>query len=84
MADDELVEIRCRGCHQYLGMGPRYFRIYCDSWCAGDFAAFPYEGRDALMEAIFQTVDITKADLAKQFDISRQRVEQILTSRVIA
>lgn len=77
------VEIRCRGCSRYLGTGPSDFRIYCDDWCAEDYPAVEAEARDALIEAIHQEWSTAKAVLARQFGISRQRVDQILASRTI-
>lgn len=81
MAD--LVEIRCRGCRRLLGVGPTDFRIYCDAWCAADYPAFAQEARDALIEAVYLETSPSQASLAKVFDISRQRVDQILTQRNI-
>lgn len=78
-----MVEIRCRGCGRLLGEGPRDFRIYCDAFCAEDYPAVESEGRDALIEAIFQKKSPAKAALAKYFEISRQRVDQIILARAI-
>jgi len=77
----ELVTIRCRGCHRLLGVGPTDFRIYCDAWCAADFAAVVSEWRDALIEAIHHETGLTKAALSRQFGVARQRVDQILQRR---
>ena len=79
MAD--LVEIRCRGCRQRLGCGPADFRIYCDAWCAADFPAVVSEGRDALIEAIYHETGLSKTAISRQFEIARQRVDQILQRR---
>ena len=85
IAEEDLVDVRCRGCFQHLGVGPnRPFHIFCDLDCAEDYPATINEGRDALMEAIFQTVTITKADLASYFGVTRQRCEQIISRRVIS
>lgn len=81
MAD--LIEIRCRGCRRRLGYGPADFRIYCDAWCAADYPAVPAEGRDALIDAIYHEFKTPKAVLAREFDVSRQRVDQILMQRDI-
>lgn len=78
---EQMVEIRCRGCHRLLGIGPADFRIYCDVQCASDFPATAQEGRDALIEAIFQATGISKTALAKNFEVSRQRVDQIISQR---
>lgn len=76
-----MIEIRCRGCMRLLGIGPRDLRIYCDALCADDIAAVEAEGRDALIHAIFQHKSPPKATLGKMFGMSRQRVDQILSSR---
>ena len=81
MADETLVEVRCRGCGRLLGVAPADFRIYCDEQCADDFAAVAEEARDALIETIYQTKSPAKAALARSFDLSRQRVDQILMQR---
>ena len=78
---EKMVEIRCRGCHRLLGIGPADFRIYCEPSCAEDFPATAQEGRDALIEAIFQEHSISKTGLAEEFGISRQRVDQIISQR---
>lgn len=78
---EAMVEIRCRGCRRLIGIGPADFRIYCSQQCAEDFTITSAEARDALIEAIFQETRISKTALAKEFGVSRQRVDQILTQR---
>lgn len=78
---EEMVEIRCRACHRYLGVGPADYRIYCDDSCAVDYPASLAEDRDSLIEAVFQATSRPKTFLAEDFEISRQRIEQILMGR---
>lgn len=78
---DLMVDIRCRGCLGYVGIGPGDFRVYHDVYCAEDYAVTSAEDRDALIEVIFQTQNKVKSALAQEFGISRQRVDQILTMR---
>jgi hypothetical protein len=79
----EAVDIRCRGCRRRLGIGPADFRIYCDAWCAADYPATAEEDRNALIEAIYQDLGLSKAQLSRDFALSRQRVDQILAQRSI-
>lgn len=80
---DVLLEVRCRGCRRLIGVAPADFRVYCDEWCADDFPAVASEGRDALIEAIYQHRGPSKSALGRLFGISRQRVDQILLQRDI-
>jgi len=80
---DGFVEIRCRGCRRLVGIGPSDLRIYCDEWCANDYPAVTAEGRDALIDAVYHERYPAKAALARQFEMSRQRVDQILSMRDI-
>lgn len=79
--DEAMEDVRCRGCGRLLGVAPTDYRIYCDEQCASDFPALAAEGRDALIEAVFQTKSSNKAGIARDFGISRQRVDQILAQR---
>lgn len=78
---EQMTEIRCRGCRRLLGIGPADFRIYCDSMCAEDYPATAQEGRDSLIEAIFQEKGVSKTALSGLFGISRQRVDQVISQR---
>lgn len=78
---ERMEEIRCRGCYRLLGVGPADFRIYCDRQCADDFPAVVGEGKEALMEAIYQEHHPTKQQLGDIFGVSRQRIEQVLKRR---
>lgn len=78
-----LEEIRCRSCRRLLAVGPKNQRAWCDTLCADDFSATEAEGRDALIEAIFHHRGVAKAALGREFGIARQRVDQILDSRML-
>lgn len=78
---EEMVEIHCRGCRRMLGIGPADFRVYCNTDCANDFPATAQEGRDAVIEVIFQTKGLAKAAIGEMFGMSRQRIDQILQAR---
>lgn len=81
---EQMVLVRCRTCGRLLGQGPADFRIYCpepEQGCVGDYAIATAEARDALIEAIFQKTGRAKTAIAKDFGVSRQRVDQILASR---
>lgn len=77
----DLTDVRCRGCRRQIGVAPVDFRIYCDPWCAADFPAVTSEGRDALIEAIYQETGLNKTLISKSFGIARQRVDQIINRR---
>lgn len=77
----EMQQVRCRGCRRLLGVAPSDYRIYCDEQCATDFPAVQSEDRDALIEAVFQSKSTVKALIAREFGISRQRVDQIIAQR---
>lgn len=79
--DVALEEVRCRCCRRLLGLAPANKRIYCDEQCATDFPAVQSEDRDALIEAVFQCRSNVKALMAKEFGVSRQRIDQILAQR---
>lgn len=80
---ENMEEVRCRGCRRLLGVAPADFRIYCDEMCAGDFPVATAESRDALIEAIFQKTGRSKTSLAEEFGVSRQRIDQILGGRAL-
>lgn len=82
MVQEQMSTIRCRSCRQMLGIGPSDFRIYCDEVCANEVPASINEERDALISAIYHTRSISKTALAKEWDMSRQRVEQIVAARI--
>lgn len=78
---EDMEDVRCRGCRRLLAIGPQDFRAYCDDQCATDFPATAAEGRDALIEAIWQKTSRAKTALARDFGMSRQRIDQILAAR---
>jgi hypothetical protein len=78
---ESMEDVRCRCCKRLLGVGPSDFRVYCDEMCYEDYPVATAESRDALIEAIFQKTGRSKTSLAKQFEVSRQRVDQILGTR---
>lgn len=81
---EHLIEIRCRSCRRIVGIGPADFRIYCDGLCSVDYPAVENEARDALIEAIYLKTHKPKTALARDFSVSRQRVDQILERRLIS
>lgn len=78
---ENMEDVRCRCCKRLLGVAPADFRVYCDEMCASDFPVATAESRDALIEAIFQKTGRSKTSLAAEFEVSRQRVDQILGGR---
>ena len=82
--DDKFMVVRCRGCRRSLGIGTSNPRVYCDVACYEDYPAVAEEGRDALIEAIYNDhATVSRPTLAKMFDLSRQRIDQILRARTI-
>lgn len=80
---EDLIPVRCRGCHRQIGVGPSNPRVFCDAWCAADYPTVREEARDAIIEAIYLDKGILKPLLAQRFGMSRQRVDQIIRFRDI-
>lgn len=78
---EQMVEVRCRCCRQLLGVAPADFRIYCNTTCASDFPVATLEDRDGLIVAIWEQRKPSKSSLAREFGVSRQRVDQIINDR---
>lgn len=79
-----MVEVRCRCCHGLVGIAPSDFRVYCPTGlCSSDprFHTATAEGRDALIQAIFEKTGRSKTSIAEEFGVSRQRIDQILNDR---
>ncbi len=77
----ELVEFRCRGCRRRMGYtttGQPEKRVFCSLVCAVDGPASENEERDALIRELGNVRRWTAQRLAGTFDVSRQRVQQIL------
>jgi hypothetical protein len=78
MMTESFVDIHCRGCRRFLGIGPEQARMYCDRRCADDYQVSSEEGRDALIYAISTEKNWSYPRLAAMFGCSRQRINQIV------
>lgn len=80
---DILREVRCRGCKRIMGFAPGtdWGRIYCSQLCVIDYPAVAAEDRDSLIATLNATKGRKSAQLAAQFGMTRQRIDQILAQR---
>ena len=79
--DDVVVleEVRCRGCLGVLGLALRNFAVYHDIVCATEpFPANTLDARDAIIENLILSGELTRAQMAEANEMSRQRIDQIL------
>lgn len=77
---DTLLTVKCRGCHRQVGVGSKDYALYCTLSCQGMPPATSDEERDSLIELLARKGK-SPTSLAMKFDISRQRVHQILQHR---
>lgn len=82
MSDAFLYEVRCASCRSLLGVTESMkWGIYCDAYCAQEIPAVVEEARDAIIEAYGRDSDTPLAKVAGWFDLSRQRIYQLLAAR---
>lgn len=82
MADTYLYDVRCSSCRAHLGVTEvQKWGIYCDAFCAQEIPAVIEEARDALIEAYHRDHDTPVAAMARWFELSRQRMYQLLDAR---
>lgn len=78
---DRLVAFRCRGCRRKMGYtltGSPEKRVYCRPVCALTGPSTDNEERNALIVELHSARRWSAQKLAGRFDISRQRVQQVL------
>ncbi len=76
-----LVPFHCRGCGRTMGYattGKPERQVYCRPVCALEGPVSDNEQRDALIVELGNVRRWTAQKLAGTFDVSRQRVQQIL------
>jgi hypothetical protein len=81
MTEEELVEVRCRGCWRILGVAKKDAPVYCNAMCAADYPASSTEARDALVEAVYLKGRYTFDKLGAMFGFTRQRAAQVISKR---
>lgn len=77
-------ELRCKGCGRLLGFTSRTQAVpaQCtDVFCAVQVPIGANEERDSFIEHLNVAEDRTPEDIGQVFDLTRQRVQQVLTAR---
>lgn len=78
-----LLPLRCRGCGRKFGVADSpHYKVFCEERCAEDFPVFSQELRDAHVVALSR-LKWKAARIAKEFSITRQRVQQIVEGRKV-
>lgn len=79
----ELVKVRCRGCLRQIGVGHGHpmHKLFCSSVCAEDFPVLENTERDDVIEVLVRRNGWNAPKIAVNFEISRQRAQQILSER---
>lgn len=77
----ETLTVKCRGCHRQVGVASKDYALYCTQACQDMPPATQDEERDSLIEALVRIKGLSPTSIAARFDISRQRVHQILHDR---
>lgn len=78
---DKLTPFHCRGCGRIMGYSTTdqpETRVYCEAICAVQGPLSGNEERDSLIVELGTTEHWTAKKLADTFDITRQRVQQVL------
>lgn len=57
--------------------------VYCSAVCAADTPAGVNEDRDDLIALLVQR-GVARADLIKEFGLTKQRLSQVLSKRLVA
>ncbi|MGW0060374.1 hypothetical protein ACWDTT_10650 [Streptosporangium sandarakinum] len=86
---EELFPVQCRACLRYLGdvyQDPRRMRVFCpadvDPWCATAREWFyPNDREQEWLTYLSEVADISAADLAKEWGISRYQVHAVVMNR---
>lgn len=74
--------VRCRGCKRQVGLATGVHNgVFCDEACRDDIPATEYEGRDAII-SLLAARGTARSALGAEFDLSKQRISQILTGRL--
>jgi hypothetical protein len=77
-----LFEVRCAGCSRLIGVSvARKYGLFCDPFDAWDFGCSATEQRDAIIEALWRDTDRPQADIARDFNVTRQRLYQLREAR---
>lgn len=76
------VDVRCRGCRRRIGVASDVHNgVYCEPLCATLPPAGANDARDDLI-VLFDRLGIDRQTISAEFDITKQRVSQVLQRAV--
>lgn len=74
-----LIPVRCRGCMRQVGVATDVHNaVYCDEACAEFEPASAMAARDDVV-VLLDRLGVNRDVLAAEFDITKQRVSQIVS-----
>jgi hypothetical protein len=78
-----VIQVYCSNCRRPIAVADKDYSVvlFCDERCAEQAPVSDNEPRDDLIGLVARKGEVTKAEIARTFGLTRQRVSQISSER---